>query len=210
MKWWMGIPLGVAGLLAIISRGARKTVAITVNPSDWTGWVWPVPVWHGRVPVASDKFDPDDERDDGHRQHFGVDLTFQKRAGDPQGVVLHDATKAFISPAGTPILAAGPGRIWSAKRTGLGLSIQIDHGNVGSAGGVNSFYQHLDSFARPWKKGDEVKAGEILGTMGYPPAGYHFRHLHFELWFPVRTYARDPLPYMKYWQKVSLPSLAVS
>lgn len=177
---------------------------MAINPSDWSGWVWPVPIWQGRVPTISDGFSSVETAD--HRQHLGVDVTFKKLPGDPSGVIQHDATAGFISPLGTPIIAAGPGKIWSAKETELGHSIQIDHGKVGSAGGVNTFYQHLDSFSRNWQKGDIVHAGDLLGTMGYPPEGYHFRHLHFELWFPVRKFARDPAPYMRHWRKISMPA----
>lgn len=174
-----------------------------VNPNDWNGWVWPVPRWLGRLPTISDHFSAVATR--GHRQHLGADITFRKVPGDPIGKIPHDATPQFISPLGTPIVAAGPGKIWTIKQTELGLSVQIDHGNVGSAGGVNSFYQHLDSFSRPWRKGDSVYAGDQLGTMGYSPSDPEgFRHLHFELWFPTRKAVRDPAPYMRNWRKITL------
>lgn len=178
-----------------------------IEPSDWSGWVWPVPIWDGRTPTISDGFSALASM--GRRQHLGVDVTFRKKPGDPTGRVLNDATEQFISPRTTPIIAPGPGKIWAVKQTERGISVQIDHGRVGTAGGVNSFSQHLAVLSRAWKKGDIVHAGDVLGIMGFDPSRYdgeHFRHLHFELWFPVRNLARDPTPYMRHWRKVSLPT----
>lgn len=199
---------GLAGLLAAMSKlYSRGASSVAINPADWSGWVWPVPVWDGRVPSVSDGFYA--KETPTHRKHPGVDVTFRKLPTDPKERILYDATPNYISPAGTPILAPGPGKIWAAKHTERGLSIQIDHGRVGSAGGVNSYLQHLATFVKPWQKGDIVNAGDVLGTMGYDPSKYdgqHFRHLHFELWFPVQNLARDPVPYMRHWRKITLPT----
>lgn len=188
---------------------------IPINPSDWIGWVQPVPSFEGRTPVISNEYKPGPRYVDGklnYRAHLGVDIMFRRRLGDPDGpedavAIPKGATSnpGWIAPAGTPVVAAGPGTIWSADVGPLGRSVQIDHGSVGSAGGVNTFYQHLESFERPWQKGDIVKAGDVIGTMGGDPSNApHLRHLHFELWFPrpglpAENWPRDPEPFIKMW-----------
>lgn len=185
--------------------------------SVWNGWVWPVPIWDGRVPTISQEFKPGQDPGFGSSSgadsnHLGVDITFRKKAGDPKQNIPHLSLGPFISPEGTPIVAAFPGKIWASGITGYGHYVTVDHGNVPGIGPLVTFYQHLDGFVHPWSKGDEVKAGDVLGTMGFPtetgdPEG--FRHLHFELWFPQkgvpdRQWPRDPAPYMAQWRKVTL------
>lgn len=67
----------------------------------------------------------------------------------------------FAAPTGTPIGAAGPGRVssagWSAH--GGGNEIHIDHPN-----GLQTWYAHLSSFAV--KLGDMVKGGQRIGEVG--------------------------------------------
>lgn len=67
----------------------------------------------------------------------------------------------FAAPTGTPIAAAGPGRVssagWSAH--GGGNEIHIDHPN-----GLQTWYAHLSSFAV--KLGDMVRGGQRIGEVG--------------------------------------------
>lgn len=67
----------------------------------------------------------------------------------------------FAAPAGTPIVAAGPGRVSSAgwSSYGGGNEIHIDHPN-----GLQTWYAHLNSFAV--KMGESVRAGTRIGTVG--------------------------------------------
>jgi len=179
-----------------------------VNPVDFLGWVWPVPIWDGRIPRVSDGWGS--KREGGARNHKGVDIMFPKRAGDPAGKVPGLASKSFIVPLGTPVIAAGPGKIWSTGHSERGYSVQIDHGRVGSAGGVVSFYQHLGSLARPWKRGDVVRPGDVLGFVGFSAIDSEkLPHLHFELWFPKgpqSEWARNPGPYLAHFAKIRLQS----
>lgn len=181
---------------------------------DWIGWGWPVPVTDGRVPLITQEFKPGKRTptSSAHADHLGIDIMFPKRAGDPPTPVKHDASKAFIAPWGTPVVAAFGGKVWAAGTGNYGNYVLIDHGAQPRLGGVNTFYQHLESFARPWKKGDEVHAGELLGLMGFSPAidGEQLRHLHFELRFPRAgidqdQWPVDPAPYMRFWRKIALP-----
>ncbi len=187
--------------------------------SDWAGWRWPVGSWNGRDPVISHEFEggerfkrgPNGELVLNYATHLGLDLMHPWRNGDPTGpastVALYKGAGRFIAPKGTLVMAAGPGKIWAAGVSKLGLHVQIDHGKVGTAGGVNTFYQHLESYSREWHRGDEVKAGDVLGVMGGDPANApHLRHLHFELWFPragvmQAEWPVNPEPFMRLWSK---------
>lgn len=193
------------------------------NKSDWEGWVWPVVNWGGREPIISHEFEagsrysPDGTLNKG--AHMGVDIMFKRIASDPTGpkdtVAIPKNSRTnlgYIANKGTQIVASGPGIIWRCGTSARGMWIQIDHGTVGSAGGVNTYYQHLDSFAKKWKKGDRVVAGQLLGTMGGDPStSQKLRHLHFELWKPVtgqsnNDWPKDPGPIMKHWKKITTPT----
>ena len=67
----------------------------------------------------------------------------------------------FAAPTGTPVEAAGPGRVssagWSAH--GGGNEIHIDHPN-----GLQTWYAHLSRFAV--KMGDMVRGGQRIGDVG--------------------------------------------
>lgn len=206
----------IVALTRTMGREVPMQVKLSENPAAWLGWVWPVPVTDGRVPQISQEFKPWDGGDRNATSHaanhLGVDIMFRKRAGDPAGKVLHDASPNYIAPPGTRVLAAYPGVVWSTGAGGYGLNVLLDHGNVPGLGGLNTFYQHLESLERPWKKGDMVRAGEVLGVMGYPPQNdsEHLRHLHFELRAPRAGVSQnlwpiDPAPYMRFWRKVTLP-----
>lgn len=122
---------------------------------------------------------------------------YRRRPHEP--AALPRGTKLFYMPANTPVLAAFGGKIWNAIVTDYGHSVAIDHGNAPDIGPAITFYQHMASFGRPWKKGDVVRAGDELGTVGGPLVGYPLHHLHFELWLPTRDKAIDPEPYMAKW-----------
>jgi phage-related protein len=67
----------------------------------------------------------------------------------------------FAAPTGTPVAAAGGGRVsmagWSAG--GGGNEIHIDHPN-----GLQTWYAHLSSFAA--QAGQMVRAGQMIGRVG--------------------------------------------
>lgn len=185
-----------------------------IDPAAWVGWCWPVLSAHGRFPVVSHEFEPGERYlADGrlnYAVHLGVDIMFPRWASDPTGpptdvaIPAHGANPGWITWPGTKVVAAGPGRIWEAGETALGHSVLIDHGNVG----LLTFYQHMESLARPWSKGDPVFPGLELGTMGGDPSNApHLRHLHLEVWLPEGKAQRgawpeDPAPYLAAWARV--------
>ncbi|QNI20973.1 glycoside hydrolase [Vibrio phage vB_pir03] len=94
---------------------------------------------------------------------------------------------------GSPIVAAADGIIMRREYSkSYGKCIYIRH-----PGGWHTRYAHLHSFASGLRKGDRVKQGDLLGTMGNTG---HSRgvHLHFELrdgmWNDTNAY--DPLKYI--------------
>ncbi|MFA5779633.1 MAG: M23 family metallopeptidase [Elusimicrobiota bacterium] len=88
---------------------------------------------------------------------------------------------------GAPIRASSDGKIiFAGRKAGYGKTITIIHKN-----GFSTKYGHLRSYLV--KKGQFVKAGQIIGSMG--STGYSTGpHLHFE----VRKYNRpvNPLKYL--------------
>jgi len=96
----------------------------------------------------------------------------------------------FAAPTGTPIGAAGPGRVssagWSAH--GGGNEIHIDHPN-----GLQTWYAHLSSFAV--KLGDMVRGGQRIGDVG-STGNSTGPHLHYMVMNGGWPNYRDPAPYL--------------
>ena len=88
----------------------------------------------------------------------------------------------FAAKRGTPIMAAGDGRITYAGRNGsFGRFIEIKH--------LNNFktrYAHLYKYAKGIKKGRTVKQGEIIGYVGTSGRSTG-PHLHYEVKHRNRT-----------------------
>lgn len=105
--------------------------------------------------------------------HFGVSSGFGMRR-DPftRRPALHGGLD-FRTPTGTPIRAAGPGRVTIASyRGGYGNLVEIDHGND-----VTTRYAHLNSIAV--EKGQFVATGEHIGRAGSTGRSTG-PHLHYE------------------------------
>ncbi len=75
------------------------------------------------------------------RPHLGIDLA---------------------APVGTPIMAAGDGKVvFAGSRGDFGLQVIISHAN-----GYKTYYGHLSRFSKGLKKGSRVKQKEIIGHVG--------------------------------------------
>jgi len=188
-----------------------------MDPANFIGWMYPVPILNGRKPVISHEFEggerylPDGSLN--YATHLGVDLMYPRLPSDPTGpatnvaIPKHGNNPGWITYPNTPIRVAGPGKIWRAGTTPLGHFVEIDHGHVAGVG-MMTFYQHMTGFAQPWTKGVEVMPGTVLGIMGGDPTNDpHLVHLHFELWLPDGKPKRgdwpvDPAPYLKMWAQV--------
>ena len=88
----------------------------------------------------------------------------------------------FAAKRGTPIMAAGDGRVTFAGRNGsFGRFIEIKH--------LNNFktrYAHLYKFSKGLKKGKVVKQGDIIGFVGTSGRSTG-PHLHYEVKHKNRT-----------------------
>ncbi len=77
---------------------------------------------------------------------------------------------------GTPILAAGNGRIDEAKRhSGYGNYVRIRHAN-----GYKTAYAHMLRFGKGIRKGAKVRQGQIIGYVGSTGLSSG-PHLHYEI-----------------------------
>ncbi|WP_370336413.1 M23 family metallopeptidase [Parvularcula marina] len=82
----------------------------------------------------------------------------------------------FGAPRGTPIMAAGDGKIVRAAPTGtFGNYIKIEH-----ASGFETAYAHLNGFAKGIKAGARVRQGDIIGYVGTTGRSTG-PHLHYEV-----------------------------
>ena len=95
----------------------------------------------------------------------------------------HNGTD-YAAATGTPIYAAGDGRIsYRAKKGGYGNLVVIKHGN-----NVETRYAHLSKFGK-YRVGDRVKQGQVIGYVGATGLASG-PHLHYE--FVVNGVHRNP------------------
>jgi len=82
----------------------------------------------------------------------------------------------FTAPKGTPIYAAGDGKVTRADNnsSGYGKHIRIEHGY-----GYLSLYAHLSQYNV--KKGQKVKRGDLIGFVGSTGRS-EAPHVHYEVW----------------------------
>lgn len=92
----------------------------------------------------------------------------------------------YAAPSGTPIRAAGDGRVeFVGKKGGYGNVVIIRHGQA-----YSTLYAHMRSFARGMRSGTRVKQGQTIGYVGMTGLASG-PHLHYE--FLVNGVHRDPL-----------------
>jgi murein DD-endopeptidase MepM/ murein hydrolase activator NlpD len=81
----------------------------------------------------------------------------------------------FAAPIGTPIKAAGTGRVVSrGVKGGYGNVVVLAHSN-----GVTTLYAHMSRFARGLAVGDRVAQGEVIGYVGRTGLATA-PHVHYE------------------------------
>ncbi len=82
----------------------------------------------------------------------------------------------FAAPRGTPIYAAGDGRVVAAGRNGgYGRYVRIRHN-----GSFDTAYGHLKGYGRGVRRGARVKQGQIIGYVGTSGLSTG-PHLHYEI-----------------------------
>lgn len=91
----------------------------------------------------------------------------------------------YAAATGTPIMAAGDGRIsFLGTQRGYGRTIILDHGN-----GITTLYAHMSRFGR-FGRGARVRQGDVIGHVGATGLASG-PHLHYE--FRIKGVHRDPL-----------------
>lgn len=92
----------------------------------------------------------------------------------------------YAAPRGTPIKAAGDGKVLLAGRKGgYGNAVVLQHGNS-----FRTLYAHMQGFAKGVRTGGSVKQGQIIGYIGTTGLSTG-PHLHYE--FQVNGRHVDPL-----------------
>lgn len=92
----------------------------------------------------------------------------------------------YAAPRGTPIKAAGAGKvIFKGRKGGYGKAVFLRHGSK-----YTTVYGHLSSYNRKIKKGRTVKQGQIIGYVGSTGLASG-PHLHYE--FRVNGVHKNPL-----------------
>ena len=100
----------------------------------------------------------------GRRKHPVLGYTRQHKGID------------FSAPTGTPIMAAGKGKVLKANYSkSFGYRVLLEH-----HGGYRTLYAHLKGFAKGIRAGSRVKQGQIIGYLGNTGMSTS-RHLHYEV-----------------------------
>jgi murein DD-endopeptidase MepM/ murein hydrolase activator NlpD len=97
----------------------------------------------------------------------------------------------YAAPVGTPVRAAGEGRVkFVGQQGGFGNVIELEHGS-----GVVTVYGHLSRFAAQLRRGQRVEMAQVIGYVGMTGLATG-PHLHYE--YRVRGVHKNP-------QTVALP-----
>jgi len=103
----------------------------------------------------------------------------------------------YAAPIGTPIRAAGDGRIsFRGTQRGYGNVVMVSH-----PGGVETLYGHMSKFAQGLYVGRHVKQGEVIGFVGMTGMATG-PHLHYEYRVggvhrnpaSIKTLPAEPIP----------------
>lgn len=95
----------------------------------------------------------------------------------------HEGTD-YAAPPGTPIKAAGSGRVkFSGWKGGYGRTVILQHGD-----NITTLYAHMRGIAKGIKNGTRVKQGETIGYLG-SSGMVTGPHLHYE--FRINSAAKN-------------------
>ena len=91
----------------------------------------------------------------------------------------------YAAPVGTPVRAAGDGRVrFIGRQGGYGNVIELEHGS-----GVVTVYGHLSRFASKLHRGQRVDLGQVIAYVGMTGLATG-PHLHYE--YRVRGVHKNP------------------
>ena len=107
------------------------------------------------------------------------------------GIVRAHKGTDYAAPTGTPIWAAGEGRIvFAGRKGGYGNVMIVDHGR-----GITTVYGHMSRFGKSMRVGRHVQQGETIGYVGMTGLATG-PHLHYEYLVngAQRNPAKIPMP----------------
>jgi len=98
---------------------------------------------------------------------------------------MHGGTD-FAAPAGTPILAAGDGKVaFAGPNGGYGNYVKLEHKD-----GLETAYAHMSRLAKGIQRGKSVRQGDVIGYVGSTGRSTG-PHLHYEV--HIRGAKQNPL-----------------
>lgn len=191
--------------------GTQSAAALTLPLPG--RWVWPVAKYNGRESEVSHGFDGSPATSVQQQawgrgiEHPGQDIFFRfKKGTDDQflpGTVHRGGTakkpSSYFMPDNVHVLAAHEGIVWSARLTGVGWTVVIDHSPLRMC----TYYTHMSQmFVQETTRGasgQRVVAGQSLGIVGgNPSTAEKLMHLHFEVWVNGGdTSYVDPAPFQR-------------
>lgn len=105
-------------------------------------------------------------------------------------------------PVGTPVFAVAWGEVVRIERRAdrrSGRYVKLRHPE-----GEQTAYMHLDEIAEDLRMGDEIEAGQMIGTLGRTGINDALPHLHFSLTLPDENSRNpeavihiDPVPFLR-------------
>lgn len=115
-----------------------------------------------------------------------ISSVFNPRRKHPiTGVIRAHKGVDYAAPTGTPIWAAGEGRVvFAGRKGGYGNVVMVDHGK-----GITTVYGHMSRFGKTARVGRGVKQGDIIGYVGQTGAATG-PHLHYE--YRIRGVHKNP------------------
>jgi murein DD-endopeptidase MepM/ murein hydrolase activator NlpD len=91
----------------------------------------------------------------------------------------------YAAPVGTPVRAAGDGRVrFVGRQGGYGNVVELEHGS-----GVVTVYGHLSRFATKLRRGQQVELAQVIGYVGKTGLATG-PHLHYE--YRIRGVHKNP------------------
>ena len=147
-----------------VNQGREYLAVRYVAPDGATGYYTPDGrSMHKAFLRAPLEFTRVSSRFDLHRHHPILNLIRAHKGVD------------YAAPTGTPVHAAGDGRvIFAGRQGGYGNVVEIDH-----AGGITTVYGHLSHFARGLRVGHKVEQGTVIAYVGMTGLATG-PHLHYE------------------------------
>jgi hypothetical protein len=179
---------------------------VVIPHSNFSRWIWPVPMFMDNPPVISDGYGRDKR---GGRGHFGIDVMHARRPIDwAPGTV---GSKNFCTYPGEEAMTVADGLVQDVGVTSKGHFVRMTH-RVGDEGRpLLSVYRHLRNIRPGIATDNFYPAGTPLGFLGDDPSNPNDPvHLHFELWDISRTRVYpdvtfDPTMVMKLWRVKRVP-----